>query len=141
MPDPNITLTAIQTHATALEGAISRHAANAVRCKQWSAAIVAGVVLLAAARAELGALPWVARVVVLLAMADACQAVMARNCTDAYHAFMRKLPLNGGNALMAEECFVLPTTEPGWWQAGQVLGAMGSLSVLPFLWRIAGAEE
>ncbi len=35
MADPNITLTAINNHATTLEGAIRRHAAGAVRCKVW----------------------------------------------------------------------------------------------------------
>ena len=45
---------------------------------------------------------------------------------------MRKLPLNGGNAMKAEECFVLPAPEPSWRQTGQVFAAMGSLSVLPF---------
>jgi hypothetical protein len=86
----------------------------------------------AVGRAQMAALPWAAAPVVLLALADACQVVMARICTDAYNAFMRKLPLNGGNAMKAEECFVLPLPEPGWRQAGQVLGALGSLSVLPF---------
>jgi hypothetical protein len=103
MPDPNITLTAIRSHTTVLEGAIVRHSANAVRCKMWSVAIIAGVVLLAAMKAQMAALPWAAGVVVLLALADACHVLMARRCTDAYNGFMRKLPLNGGNAMKAEE--------------------------------------
>jgi hypothetical protein len=130
--DPNITLSAIQSHSAALEGAIRRHSANAARCKVWSVGIVAGVVVLAAGRAQMAALPWAAAPVVLLALADACQVVMARICTDAYNAFMRKLPLNGGDAMKAEECFVQPAPDPGWRQMGQVLGALGSLSVLPF---------
>ena len=132
MPDPNVTLTAIETHATALEGAMKRHSANAGRCKVWSLAIIAGVMVFAGGKTQMGALPWVAVLVVLLALADACAVVMARACTDAYHAFMRKLPLNGGNGMKAEECFILPAPEPAWRQAGQVFGAMGSLSVLPF---------
>lgn len=55
----------------------------------------------------MAAWPWVVGVVLLLAVADACQVVMARICTDAYNGFMRKLPLNGGNAMKAEECFIL----------------------------------
>jgi hypothetical protein len=132
MPDPNITLTAIQSHTTALGGAIRRHEANAARCKVWSVGVVAGVMVFAAGRTQMAVLPWVAGVLVLLAVADACQGVMVRICTDAYNGFMRKLPLNGGNAMKAQESFVLPATEPGWRQAGQVLGALGSLSVLPF---------
>ncbi len=103
MPDPNITLTAIETHAAAVERAMRRHAANAGRCKVWSLAIIAGVMVFAGGKAQMGALTWVAGVVVLLALADACAVVMARACTDAYHAFMRKLPLNGGNAMKALE--------------------------------------
>ena len=132
MPDPNVTITAIETYANALQGAIRRSAANAGRCKVWSLAILAGVMVFAAGKPQMAALPWVAGVVVLLALADACQAVMARICTDAYNAFMRKLPLNGGNAMKAEECFVLPAPDLGWRQAGRVLGALGSFSVFPF---------
>ena len=132
MPDPNVTLTAIQSHANALDGAIRRHVANAGRCKVFGAAGVMGVLLLASGRAQMGALPWVAGVVGLLALADACQVVMGRICRDAYNGFMRKLPLNGGNAMKAEECFVLPAPEPGWREVGRVLGALGSFSVLPF---------
>ena len=124
MPDPNITLTAIETHSAALEGAMKRHSANAGRCKVWSLAIIAGVMVFAGGKAQRGALPWVAGMVVLLALADACAVVMARACTDAYHAFMRKLPLNGGNAMKAEECFILPAPEPTWRQAGEVFAAM-----------------
>ena len=132
MPDPNLTLTAVQSHTTALDGAIRRHITNSGWFKMGSAVAVLGVVLLASGKAQMAALPWAAGVVILLAFADACQVVMARVCTDAYNGFMRKLPLNGGNAMKAEECFVLPAPEPGWRQAGQVLGALGSLSVLPF---------
>lgn len=132
MPDPNLTLAAIQSHTTALDGAIRRSVANSGWFKVGSAVVVLGFVLLASGKAQMAALPWVAGVVVLLALADACQVVMGRICTDAYNGFMRKLPLNGGNAMKAEECFVLPAPDPGWRQAGQVLGALGSLSVLPF---------
>jgi hypothetical protein len=132
MPDPNLTLAAIQSHTTALDGAIRRHVAHSGWCKVGSAMVVLGVVLLASGKAQMAVLPWVAGVVALLALADACQVLMARLCTDAYHAFMQKLPLNGGNAMKAEECFVLPAPEPTWQQAGRVLGALGSLSVLPF---------
>ena len=52
MPDPNVTLTAIETHAAALEGASKRHAANAGRCKVWSGAIFAGVMVFAAMKPE-----------------------------------------------------------------------------------------
>lgn len=132
MPDPNVTLIAIEAHVNALQGAISRSAANAGRCKVWSLAILAGGIVLAGGKLQMAALPWVTGVVVLLALADACQAVMARICTDAYNGFMRKLPLNGGNAMKAEECFVLPAPHLGWRQAGRVLGALGSFSVFPF---------
>ena len=131
MPDPNITLTAIQSHATMLEDAIGRSVANVGRYKIWSAAIVAGVMLLAAGKAQMAALPWAAGVVVLLALADAGQGAMARVFTDAYNRFMRKLPLNGGNAMKAEE-FMMPSPELGWRDTGKVLGALASFSVWPF---------
>ena len=50
MPDLNFTLTAIHSFVEALERAISRHAANGVRCRQWSAGLVALFVFLAAGR-------------------------------------------------------------------------------------------
>ena len=92
MPDPTVTLAAIQSHATVLEAAMSRYSANAARCQIWSFVIVGGVVLLAAGNPEMAVLPWVGGVVVMLAMADAGQVAMARVCTDAYNRFMRKLP-------------------------------------------------
>ena len=103
MPDRNVTITAIEMHSAALEGAMKRHVANAGKCKLWTLAIIAGVMVFAGGKAQMGALPWVEGVVVLLALADACAVVMARACTDAYHAFKRKLPLNGGNGMKAEE--------------------------------------
>ena len=87
----------------------------------------------------MAALPWVVGVVVLLALADACAVVMARACTDAYHAFMRKLPLNGGNGMKAEECFILPAPEPTWRQAGQVVRGDGFALGAAFLRGAAGA--
>ncbi len=97
----------------------------------WSAAIAAGVVLLAAGRMQMVPLSWAAGMVLLLALADAGQVAMARVFTDSYNRFMQKLPLNGGNAMKAEE-FVLPAPELGWRDAGKVLGALGSFSVWPF---------
>ncbi len=132
MPDPNVTTAAIETHAAALHGAIGRHAANASRCKVWSGAIVTGLVLLAAGKAQMGALPWAAGVVVLLALAEAGQVALARFFTEAYNRFMAKVPLNGGNLPKAEEWLVLPAPVLGWRQAGLVLRALGSFSVWPF---------
>jgi hypothetical protein len=123
MPDSNITLSAIQAHTAALDGATKRHVANGSRCKVWSAGIVAGVIVVAAGKPQMGALPWVCGVVALLAFVDACQVVMARGCTAAYNSLMRKLPLNGGNAMKAEECFLLPV--PEWRHLGQLLGVLG----------------
>ena len=80
----------------------------------------------------MAALPWAAATVVLLALADAGQSAMARVFTDAYNRFMQKLPLNGGNAMKAEDAFALPPLELGWRQAGLVLRALGSFSVWPF---------
>ena len=131
MPDPNITLAVIQTHAIALERTIGRPVANAARCKLWSGAIVGGILLLASGKAQMAALPWAVVVVVLLAVVDAGQVAMARVFTDAYNRFMRKLPVNGGNAMKAEE-FVLPAPELGLQHAWQVLGALASFSVWPF---------
>ena len=131
MPDPNITLTAIQSHAAALAGTIQCHLANAGRCKVWSVGVVAGVLVITAGRAQMAALPCVAGAVVMLAITDACCVAAARVVTDAYNRFMGKLPLNGGNAMKAEQCFVLPAPEPGLRQAGKVFGALGSFSV----WR------
>ena len=131
MPDPNIAPAAIQSHTKALESALKRHVTNAGRCKVWSGAIVAGMLLLAAGKAQMAALPWAAGVVVLLALADAGQVAMARVFTVAYNRFMQKLPLNGGNAMKAEE-FMLPAPVLGWRETGQVVGALGSFSVWPF---------
>ena len=131
MPDLNLTLAAINSSAVALERAITRHAANGVRCKQWSAGLVALFVFLTAGRPVQAALLWVMAPVALLAVADACEVALVRRFTDAYNRFMQKLPLNGGNAMKAEE-FSLPDPVPGWRQAGQVLGALGSFSVWPF---------
>ncbi len=78
MPDPNITLTAIQIHATALDDSFRRHSKIAGMCKAWSVAIIGGVMVFAGGKAQMGALPWVAGAVVLLALADACAVVMAR---------------------------------------------------------------
>ena len=91
-----------------------------------------GVALLASGKEQMAGLPWMAAMLVLLALADACEVALARVCTDAYNGFMRKLPLNGGNAMKADECFVLPPPDLGLREAGQVLGALGSFSVWPF---------
>lgn len=74
---------------------MKRHAANPSRWKIWSVGIVAGAMLFAGGSAQATALPWVSGVVLLLALVDACEVVMRRACTDAWHRFMRKLPLNG----------------------------------------------
>ncbi len=131
MPDPTVSVAAIQSHTVALQSAIGRHAANASRCKVWTGGIVAGMLLLSAGRAQMAALPWAAGVIVLLALADAGQAALAGVFTDAYNRFMAKVPLNGGNA-MKPECFLLPEPVLGWRQAGLVLRALGSFSVWPF---------
>ena len=89
----------------------------------------------------MAALPWAAATVVLLALADAGQAALARVFTDAYNRFMQKLPLHGGNAMKpstgaqaggAEDTFQLPPLGLGWRQAGLVWRALGSFSVWPF---------
>ena len=132
MPDPNLTLTAMQPHATALEASVSRHSANAAQCKIWSAAIVGGVLLLmSSGKGPISVLPWMVVLMGLLALVDAGQAAMARVVTEAYNRFMRKLPINGGNAIKAEE-FVLPVPELGWRDTGKVLAALSSFSVWPF---------
>ena len=82
MTDPSISTTAIKVHAAALENAISRHAVNTVRCKVWSAEIVAGLIVIAMGRAQMAALPWAGSVVVVM---DASQLALARICTDAYN--------------------------------------------------------
>ncbi len=97
----------------------------------WSGAIVGGILCFVAGRAQVAVLPWAAAVVVLLALADAGELALARVCTDVYNRFMRKLPLNGGNAMKAEE-FLLPAPQLGWLDAGRLLGALASLSVWPF---------
>jgi len=132
MPDPNLVLAAIQTHAAALEGAVKFHAGNAARCRVAGAAIVAGMMLFVVAKAQMAALPWMAGVVGLLAVADAGQVALARVFTDAYNRLMRELPLNGGRAVKAEDCLLLPAPVLGLRQAGLVLGALGSFSVWPF---------
>ncbi len=132
MPEPTITLAAIQPHVTVLERAIHRQGANSGRCKMWSGAMVAGMLLFAGGKAQMAALPWAAGVVVLLALADAGQVALARIFTEAYNRFMAKVPLNGGNALKAEEWLVLPAPTLSLREAGQVLGALGSFSVWPF---------
>ena len=66
MPDPNITVTAIESHAAALNRSGLQHLANSGRCKVWSGAMVAGMLLFAAGKAQVAALPWAAGVVVLL---------------------------------------------------------------------------
>lgn len=98
----------------------------------WSAGIVAGLIVFSTGRAQMAALPWAGSVVGLLALADACQLALARIFTDAYNRFMQKLPLNGGNAMKAEDVFQLPPPELGWREAGLVLRALGSFSVWPF---------
>ena len=106
MPDPNVTITAIETHLAALDGANLRHSTNAGRCKMWSVGILAGVMVFAGGKAQMGALPWVGGVVLVLAMADACHVALGRRATAAYNAFMRKLPQcgsGGGDAMMAVE--------------------------------------
>ena len=65
MPDPTVALAAIQSHAAALEGAANRHGLNATRCKVWSGAMVAGMLLLASGKVQMGTLPWAAGVVLL----------------------------------------------------------------------------
>ena len=98
----------------------------------WGIAIIVGAMVLTVGKAQIGALPWVAGMVVLMALADAGQVAMARVFTDAYNRFMAKLPLNGGNAMKAEEWLVLPPPTLSLRQAGQVFGALGSFSVWPF---------
>ncbi len=93
--------------------------------------MVAGMLWFAASRGQVAVLPWAAGVVVLLALVDAGEVALARVGTDAYHRFMRKLPLNGGNGVKAEE-FLLPAPQLGWCDAGHLLRALASLSVWPF---------
>ena len=143
MPDPSLTVAAIQSHTTALEGAIGRHGTNACRCKVWSAAIVGGMLLLASGRVQMAALPWAAGVVVQMALADAGQLAMARVFKDAYNRFMAKLPLNGGNAMEAEEWLVLPPPALSLRQAGRVFAVLVRSPCGPFMaryWRCSWAS-
>ncbi len=137
MPDPNVTLIAIQSHTAALSGAIQRQSANAGRCKVWSVGVIAGVVFFGVGRAQWAALPWVAGMVILLALADACCVALARRAVEAYNRFMARVPLNGGPSTKAqakepEEWLVLPGPDLGIRDAGSVLRALGSFSVWPF---------
>ncbi len=141
MPDSNLVNTAIQSHTAALTGAVQQHSANAVRCKVWSAGVMAGVLIFTPGKVQVTALPWMLGVLALLAVADACCVAMARIGTEACNDFLRKLPLNGGNmpnpsthaqGKRAEEWLVLPAPDPGLRQAGSVFRALGSFSVWPF---------
>ena len=129
MPDSHLISTVTQAHSSNLSKRISRHIQNAAQIKSLSTAIVGVLLFLPAGK--LSHLGLVGSAMLLLGLADAVQLTMARAFTDAYNRFMRKLPLNGGNAMKAEE-FVLPAPELGSQHAGQVLGALASFSVWPF---------
>ncbi len=132
MPDPSIPQIAIQSHAAALQGAVERHGANATRCKMWSGAGVAGMILLGVGHGPSAGLPWAAGMVGLLALWDACNVAMGRRAVGAYSRFMARVPLNGGNLPKAEEWLVLPGADLGIRDLGCVIRALGSLTVWPF---------
>ena len=146
MSDPAVTLTAIQSHTTALTGTIHRHSANAACCRAWSAGMVVAVIVFGAGKpstiaqaagAQAAVLPWVAGVVGLLAVADACCVALARRAVEAYNRFMARVPLHGGPSTKAQagelaEWLVLPGPDLGIREAGSVLRALGSFSVWPF---------
>ena len=110
---------------------MDRHSSTAGRCKALSVVIVAGVLFVTGGKARVAMLPWTVGAVLLLTMVDAGQVALARTFTDAYNRFMRKLPLNGGNAMKAEE-FSLPAPDLRLRDAGKVFAALGSFSVWPF---------
>ena len=106
--------------------------ANAWRCRCASALVVGVVLLGTGVWFHPGVLPWVAGLVVVLALVDACSVAMARRAVESYHRFMARVPLNGGNLPKAEEWLVLPGPDLGIRDAGSVLRALGSFSVWPF---------
>ncbi len=132
MPDPNVTVTAIQIHSVALNRVAGQHIANGFRCKAGALVGVLGILFLGSAKAQLAVLPWVGGVLLVLAMGDACHVALGRRARAACDAFMRKLPLNGGNVPKAEDWLMLPEEERGWKQVGPAMRAMLSLSVWPF---------